>query len=61
MNTPDFLNTNGLVNGKIPAGTCCSFQEECILFSKEECPNIMYILDTDYSCAAARAFSLDKR
>ena len=54
----DYKNQNGLVNGLIPKGSPCPFLKECGL-KNERCPtkakpNNLH----DYSCAAARAWSL---
>jgi hypothetical protein len=54
----NYKNQNGLVNGLIPKGEPCPFLKECGL-KNERCPtkakpNNLY----DYSCAAARAWSL---
>ena len=52
----DYLNLNGLVDGLIPIGTACPFTLECEL-STPFCPNGSN-KNNDFSCAAARAFSL---
>lgn len=53
----DYLNLNGLVDGLIPVGKPCPFTLECEL-STPFCPNGSN-KNNDFSCAAARAFSLD--
>ena len=52
----DYLNLNGLVDGFIPIGNACPFVTECEL-STPFCPNGSN-KNNDFSCAAARAFSL---
>lgn len=55
-----FLNSNGLINGKIPAGEPCPFGSECECRS-ENCPQLgsyVHLLGSAYSCGFARAFSL---
>ena len=54
----NYCNTNGLVDGNIPKGQPCPFLSKCGLKNErcptKEKPNNLY----DYSCAAARAWSL---
>ena len=52
----DYLNLNGLIDGLIPVGKACPFTSECEL-STPFCPNGSN-KNNDFSCAAARAFSL---
>lgn len=57
-NPTNYKNQNGLVQGLIPKGEPCPFLKECGL-KNERCPtkakpNNLH----DYSCAAARAWSL---
>jgi hypothetical protein len=52
-------NSNGLINGKIPAGEQCPFLSECNL-RNERCPSAENIKTNDFSCAAARMFSTCK-
>lgn len=56
----DFHNTNGLVDGRIPKGVQCPFKDKCIFATYKAgvvCrrPDVM---DFNFSCASARAFSL---
>jgi hypothetical protein len=53
------MNSNGLVNGNIPKGTACPFIADCGL-STSNCPTKDKTKDCDFSCAAARAWSLCK-
>jgi hypothetical protein len=60
MASVDFLNSEGLVDGKIPAGTECPFWVRCALLTKN-CPTFNQSsirTDTTFSCAVARSFSL---
>ena len=52
----DYLNLNGLIDGLIPVGKACPFTLECEL-GTPFCPNGSN-KNNDFSCAAARAFSL---
>lgn len=52
-----YLNSFGLVNGKIPAGQSCPFISKCKM-KNGQCPSKNNIKENDYSCAAARAHSL---
>lgn len=54
-----YLNSNGLVDGKIPAGEKCPFLRECEL-ACSRCPGFRDVKPVDYSCAAARAHSISK-
>jgi len=66
MERMDFNNTNGLIGGIIPKGVQCPFKDKCIIAVHKTgsvCrrPTVM---DCNYSCTFARAFSLlanDKR
>jgi len=51
-----FLNNNGLVNGKIPANIKCPFHPRAL--SNERCPTENNTKPHPFSCATARAFSL---
>jgi len=57
-NKKSFLDSNGLVDGNIPKGKPCPFLNKCGLRNErcptEEKPNNEF----NYSCAAARAWSL---
>lgn len=54
----EFRNNNGLVNGLIPAGQTCPFLERC-KFKVHTCPGVdNKTKPNNFSCAAARAFSL---
>jgi hypothetical protein len=56
----DHLNTNGLVDGNIPAGHSCPFLADC-LTRRAWCPSndgMQALRDVPYSCAAARAHSM---
>lgn len=57
MSKRDFRNANGLINGLIPKGKPCPFKKECAL-SNERCPTKDNLKEVDFSCAAARAFSI---
>jgi len=54
----DYLNSNGLVNGKIPAGSCCPFLDTCKLKIVNRCPSKTHQPPGEYSCAAARLWSI---
>jgi hypothetical protein len=54
-----FCDSNGLVAGRIPAGTPCPFYKECNLCSAN-CPTEDETFPYDFSCAFARGFSLTK-
>jgi hypothetical protein len=58
----DYLNANGLVDGKIPANTECPFFNECPCRT-ENCPATVNknIRPHPFSCGAARAFSITRR
>lgn len=53
----DHLNTNGLVDGNIPAGQSCPFVERCSARTTR-CPVDNDTLPWPFSCAAARAHSI---
>lgn len=57
MSHIDFRNKHGLVNGLIPKGKPCPFKKQCAL-SNERCPTKDNPKEVDFSCAAARAFSM---
>lgn len=50
-------NSNGLVNGLIPAGEPCPFAAKCGLIM-DRCPVEGKVKSHAFSCAAARGFSL---
>ncbi len=53
----DFLNSHGLVKGKIPAGQICPFIRECDKRNKT-CPTSISLKDKDFSCGYAHGHSL---
>jgi len=54
----EFRNRNGLINGLIPAGEPCPFRDRC-KFKVHTCPGEEgKTKPNNFSCAAARAFSL---
>jgi hypothetical protein len=53
----DHCNANGLVDGDIPAGKPCPFADECG-FRTERCPTEESRHAWEFSCGAARAFSM---
>lgn len=55
-----YLNANGLKDGNIPAGNACPFLSECGL-KFDRCPTSDKPKQVDFSCAAARLFSLTKK
>jgi hypothetical protein len=55
----DFLNNNGLVDGKIPPKTTCPFICDCNM-KNSYCPSINNLNTDAFSCGLARAFSIDK-
>jgi hypothetical protein len=55
----DYVNTNGLVHGNIPAGKPCPFEDDCKV-KMNRCPTKDSLKTVDFSCAAARAHSLIK-
>jgi hypothetical protein len=55
-----YLDSNGLEDGKIPAGNCCPAIKECGL-RNERCPSESNLLDGPYSCAGARLWSLIRK
>lgn len=58
--TMGYCNSNGLVDGNIPAGKPCPFLDECGL-RFDRCPTPDKPKEVDFSCAAARLFSLTKK
>ena len=52
-----YTNSNGLVNGNIPAGQPCPFAAECGR-KNEHCPVPGKVKPNDFSCALARLNSL---
>jgi hypothetical protein len=56
-----FLNSNGLVDGRIPAGKPCPFASDCTVYN-ERCPSKENdnMRTVPMSCAIARAFSITK-
>jgi len=56
----DFLNSNGLVDGKIPAKKECPFLEKCQTRTSS-CPSKDKPHDVPFSCGFARAFSIVRR
>lgn len=56
----DFRNSNGLVNGKIPAGKPCPFYKECEIIG-DNCPTDDKVKPNDFSCGCARAFNITRR
>jgi hypothetical protein len=54
----DFWNENGLVNGKIPAGTVCPFYEVECYRAGDHCPIPGRLNVNDFSCGLARGESL---
>lgn len=55
----DHTNTNGLVDGNIPAGIPCPFEDVCN-WKMDHCPTKDNLKQINTSCAAARAHSLVK-
>lgn len=53
----DFRNANGLIAGLIPAGKPCPFLDRC-KFRVHSCPTEEKPKVNNFSCAAARAFSI---
>lgn len=56
----NYLNENGLVDGKIPSGKACPFIDTCT-WKNERCPSATQTKPNDYSCAAARLHSIAKK
>ncbi len=52
----DYLNSNGLINGKIPAGQTCGYYNECTR-KNGYCPGGDHLLEHEFSCALARLHS----
>ena len=55
-----YLNSNGLENGRIPAGKPCPFLTECGL-RMDRCPSPEALKENPFSCAAARLHSMIKK
>jgi hypothetical protein len=53
----DYFNSNGLINGRVPAGHACPFFAECKM-ANESCPTKTSLKEEDYACATARMHSL---
>lgn len=53
----NYLNSNGLVNGKIPATLPCPWINECKI-KDSNCPTVENPKNNLFSCGMARAFSL---
>lgn len=53
----DFRNTNGLVDGKIPARKPCPFLHECNRIN-DNCPIPNKTKDNNFSCGFARGWSI---
>lgn len=54
-----YINANGLIGGKVPAGKPCPFAAECSMINNH-CPTDDELKDAPYSCATARMHSLLK-
>ena len=57
----DFCNMNGLINGLIPTGVQCPFRNKCIFVvggAKGVVCKRPERMENNFSCGAARAFSL---
>jgi len=54
-----YINANGLVEGKVPAGKACPFIAECSMLN-DQCPTDDEPTSEPYSCATARMHSLLK-
>lgn len=55
----DHTNTNGLVDGLIPAGKPCPWALQCRM-RMDRCPTKEKLREVDFSCAAARLFSISR-
>lgn len=53
----DHTNSNGLVDGNIPAGQACPFVDNCTM-KKDICPTKEKVNENPISCGAARIHSL---
>jgi hypothetical protein len=53
----NYTNSNGLVDGNIPAGQACPFVGECVM-KNERCPTEGNVKQCAYSCALARLHSV---
>lgn len=52
-----YLDENGLVDGKIPAGSACPWHETCDL-KMDRCPSKEKPKENAFSCALARLNSM---
>jgi hypothetical protein len=59
MTIPNWLDSNGLVAGKIPTGTACHMAKTCNRIAPM-CPTEEKPREVDFSCALARLGSLVK-
>ena len=57
QNFLEYLDENGLVGGRIPAGQPCNFYKICDV-RMDRCPRAEKLSKRNFSCAAARLFSL---
>jgi hypothetical protein len=55
-----YLNSNGLVDGNIPAGSACPFIGNCQM-KNERCPSEEKVKPHTFSCALARLNSMIKK
>jgi len=53
-----YLDSNGLVDGKIPQGKPCPFLTECKMMLADRCPSESHQPPGPYSCGAARLWSI---
>jgi hypothetical protein len=56
----DFLNANGLVDGRIPVGKDCPFKNNCAVDAAGKYRRSL-VMNKKFSCALARGFSIVKR
>ena len=54
----DFLNTNGLVRGRIPPGKSCPFYQKCS-YKNKNCPTKLNPSAKETSCDVARLCSMN--
>jgi len=54
---PDYLNSNGLVNGNIPSNHSCPFIDTCGR-KNDNCPSLVNLRVDNISCALARLNSM---
>lgn len=54
----DWMNNNGLVNGKIPANTECPWLVKCEIASLGRCNHKGKEHDCAFSCSMARGFAI---